>query len=73
MSRDSGPVRPLEQRCIEPGHWLIEGRHVRAVYQGRSRNIQGWNVDVFDDEATLPAFTYLADARNWIRNQEPLR
>lgn len=70
MSRDSGPVQPLEQKCIEPGHWLIEGRHVRAVYFGRSRNVQCWSVMAFEGEDIPPPFIYLSDARDWIRNQK---
>jgi hypothetical protein len=68
MSRNSGPVLPLEQRCVEPGHWIIEGRHVRAVYEGRSRKIMSWSVQGFDGEPVPPPFFYLADARDWIRN-----
>lgn len=72
MSRDSGPVMPLEQKCIEPGHWLIEGRHVRAVYFGRSRNVQCWSVHPLDGDEDVPVggFLYLSDARDWIRDQE---
>jgi hypothetical protein len=69
--REHGPVVPLEQRCIEPGHWLIEGRHVRAVYQGRSRNVLGWNVEQLPgDRGFGPSpFGTLAAAREWIRDQ----
>jgi hypothetical protein len=57
------------QRCIEPGHWVIGGRHVRAVYLGRSRHILSWNVQqLYDDPVPPPAgFLYLDDARDWIR------
>jgi hypothetical protein len=69
--REHGPVVPLEQRCIEPGHWLIEGRRVKAIYQGRSRNVLGWNVQTLEgDEDPGPSpFGTLAAAREWIRNQ----
>jgi hypothetical protein len=67
MAREHGPAEPLEQRCIEPGHWLIEGHHVRAVYQGRSRNVLSWDIDVFPGE-TLPGIIgTLREARDWIR------
>jgi hypothetical protein len=72
MSRERGRVLPLEQRCIEPGHWLIEGRHVRAVYEGRGRKIMSWTVGRFDDDREAPpasGFLYLADAREWIAGQ----
>jgi hypothetical protein len=69
MTREHGPAEPLEQRCVEPGHWLIEGRHVRAVFQGRSRKVMSWSVMAFDGEPVPPPFIYLDDARDWIRNQ----
>jgi hypothetical protein len=70
VSRDSGPVMPLEQRCVEPGHWIIEARHVKAIYQGRSRHVIGWNVERLagDPEPPPHAFGTLADARDWIRD-----
>ena len=71
MSRGHGPVRKLKQKCIEPGHWLIGGRHVRAIYQGRSRTILGWNIEVLDGEVNPGSLDYLRYARDWIRNQEP--
>lgn len=37
MSNDSGPVMPLEQRCVKPGHWVIEGYDVH-------RTNTGWNI-----------------------------
>jgi hypothetical protein len=70
MSGDSRPVRPLEQKCIEPGRWIIGGRHVRAVFEGRSRKIMFWNVDGLDGENPPNPFFYLREAREWIRNQE---
>jgi hypothetical protein len=69
VNADSGPVAQLEQRCVEPGHWLIEGRHVRAVYQGRSRKVLSWTVGVFDDEVSPAPFGTLNEARDWIRDQ----
>jgi hypothetical protein len=29
MSCESRPVLPLEQRCVRPGYWVIEGWDVR--------------------------------------------
>jgi hypothetical protein len=69
MSRERGPVVPLEQRCIEPGHWVIEGRHVRANYQGRSRKILGWDVETLPGEVGQSPFATLASVREWIREQ----
>lgn len=72
MSRTDNPeALLLEQRCIVPGHWLIEGRHVRAVYEGRSRKIMSWSVEALEGDTDVPpAFIYLNDVRKWIRNQE---
>ena len=54
-----GPVVPLKRRCIETGHWVIGGRRVRAVYEGRSRHIMRWNVDIRAGEEEPGSF-YLA-------------
>lgn len=70
MGRDSGPVTPLEQKCIEPGHWRIEGRDVRAVFQDRSRDALSWNVTGLDGEKPPNPFLYLSDVRDWIRDQK---
>jgi hypothetical protein len=69
VSREGGRA-PLEQRCIEPGHWYIEGRHVRAVYQGRSRNVLAWDIDVFPGETPPGRISTLSQARDWIRDQK---
>jgi len=61
----------LEQRCVEPGHWIIEGRHIRAVYEGRSRKVMSWSVEVLPGDKNVPAaFIYLDDVREWIRSQK---
>lgn len=60
------PSSPWLGKCVEPGHWVIGGRHVRAVYQGRSRKILEWVIDGIPGGG----FLYLNDAREWIRNQD---
>jgi hypothetical protein len=54
---------------IESGHWFIKGRHVRAIYQGRSRNIIGWNIDELPGDPPQPVipFATLREARHWIQ------
>jgi hypothetical protein len=71
MPGEAGWVHPLKQRCVEPGHWVIEGRHVKAVYQGRSRNILGWYIPIrMDGDPDTPSglFRTLDEARDWIRD-----
>lgn len=60
---------PLKQRCIEPGRWIINGRRVTAVYQGRSRNTLCWNIHKLPGEDPPNPFWHLAEARDWIRKQ----
>ena len=67
MSRDSGPVRPLEQRCVHRGaHWLIEGRDVLAVFWGRSRTVECWTWH--EPDGTPMRAGTLAEAREKIRD-----
>jgi hypothetical protein len=33
-STERGPLMPLEQRCVQPGYWLIEGHEVRRLGPG---------------------------------------
>jgi hypothetical protein len=62
---------PLSQRCVEPGRWIIEGRYVRAYWQGRSRNVLGWDVESLPGDGEQPTglFHTLNEARAWIREQ----
>lgn len=63
---------PPRGKCVEPGHWVIGGRRVRAVYQGRSSSIMGWKVEPAYDDTEVPPdrFIFLNDVREWIRDQE---
>lgn len=54
-------VAHLEQVCIAPGHWHIEGRDVR-------RTPHGWTVTRFADEPNTTVRT-LREAREWIADQ----
>lgn len=58
MSIDSGPVDPLEQRCVKPGHWVIEGYTVK-------RHGTRWRI-LAPVSYRVYAHT-LAEARDWIR------
>lgn len=51
----------LEQRCVKPGHWLIEGYDVR-------REHGNWRVYRFEVHL-LDSFRTLKEAREWIAKQ----
>jgi hypothetical protein len=51
----------LEQRCVEPGHWLIEGYD---CYRENSRTWRIW----FDGSAAAICGS-LRECREWIRDQ----
>lgn len=63
MATEHGPVIPLEQRCIRPGHWLIEGHDVKLT-GGRHGS---WTVTFAG--VPLAQVLYLDDAREWIRGR----
>lgn len=68
MSRDSGPVEPLEQRCIEPGHWLIEGYDVIKTNSQVTRGfVPNWAISLFGEHRAN--VRTLSDARDWIREK----
>lgn len=61
----------MKDRCVEPGHWLIGGYHVKASFQGRSRTIAHWYImDAHERPGTPPYFIYLRDVREWISRQK---
>ena len=64
MSRERGPLVPLEQSCRRPGQWLIEGYDVWRV---RDWPETYWQIARFGQHAATAAT--LADAREWIRDQ----
>lgn len=64
MSRDSGPVSPLEQRCVRPGHWVIEGYDVMRRSNVRPDSTW-WVIGKLE-------FSTLAEARDWIREERGL-
>lgn len=72
MSKDSGPTMPLEQKCIRPGLWLIEGYTVMRVQHGggsgRMPSIVRWEVKGSPGRGGS-AFEKLSEAREWIREQ----
>jgi hypothetical protein len=70
MSRDSGPVAPLEQRCVRPGLWIIEGYEVkrhprRGPKEGLSPNY--WAIS--EGGFLVASMDRLDDAREWIRRR----
>ena len=71
MSSEHGPVTPLEQRCVRPGVWLIEGYRVRRIkyVRGGSRPLgTWWRVTQPDGKLADPRRT-LNEVREWIRCQ----
>lgn len=60
---DDPEMLPLEQRCIDPGHWLIEGHDVKRVRIDGQR--VRWNIS-FIGEPVGNTRT-LAKARELIR------
>jgi hypothetical protein len=58
---DSGPVMGLEQRCVEPGYWRIEGYDVYRVTQFL------WRIVYFKEEVALCGT--LRECREWIRER----
>jgi hypothetical protein len=67
MSRDSGPVMPLEQKCLRPGDWLIEGYSVQRVRV--TRGVVRWVTKGYAGHPGGSSFKTLSDAREWIREQ----
>lgn len=64
MSRDSGPVVGLEQACVRPGHWLIEGYDVMRMTHNSPR--RRWEIMRFGK--WVHEVPTLAEARDWIAN-----
>lgn len=67
MTSEHGPVMPLEQKCVRPGEWLIEGYTVRHVKYARPH---GWWWRIAGP-APVPGVQRrtLAEIRDWIRDQ----
>jgi hypothetical protein len=61
----------LEQRCIRPGEWMIEGYRVERVgYRSWHKNCIDWLIfAVGDDSNPVHMTKTLARAREWIREQ----
>ena len=75
MAKDSGPVNPLEQRCLRPGLWLIEGYEVvritgsKPAHSALRRLARQWRQEwqVFGGkDYPLTVVQYLDEARDWI-------
>jgi len=65
VASDSGPVLGLEQRCIRPGRWLIEGYTV--VRHGTASRPLHWTV--YDGPSMAARVDKLATAREWIADE----
>jgi hypothetical protein len=67
--RESGYVNPLEQSCIGPGHWYIEGYRVIRRTGLRARKWSSeWHITFNRDDEPVIRRT-LGEARDWIRDQ----
>lgn len=68
-ARETGPILPLEQSCVRPGHWLIEGYDVERLVLHKGRRVRGqWIIRHFGEEKAV--VTGLAAARDWIRQEK---
>lgn len=56
----------LEQKCIQPGHWLIEGRD---VYHRRGRRAEKWNSEWYIKNTPVVMRT-LEEIRDHIRGEK---
>jgi hypothetical protein len=54
----------LEQKCVRPGNWWIEGYNVRRHHR---RTYIPWKIYHFEEK--VHEAQTLADARVWIANQ----
>lgn len=69
MSSEHGPAQPLEQRCVRPGHWVIEGYDVQRFTGRRARSWHTeWHAAWSPGEEPHVERT-LDGAREWIREQ----
>lgn len=64
--REQGKVMPLEQRCLYPGRWIIEGY---GVYQRKGRRAVNWQSEwhVIGHPGVIRRT--LPEIRDWIREQ----
>ena len=60
----------LEQRCLYPGRWKVEGYHVQRVGKGRS---VCWQVRESSHGPVLHSASSLLACREWIftQNEQP--
>jgi hypothetical protein len=62
MTRERGPVQPLEERCVKPGHWVIEGYDVFRI---RGTGDRRWQIE---GPAPRVGRRTLDEIRDWIRD-----
>jgi hypothetical protein len=68
MPAEHAEALGLEQACIEPGHWVIEGRDVSRRTRGAAKgHKQCWEIRFFNEPVV--AFNTLGEVRNWIAGQ----
>jgi hypothetical protein len=67
--REHGPVMPLEQACLYPGRWNIEGYKVirRTGRSARKWPSEWWITFSAGDEPVI--VRTLPEVRDWIRGQ----
>jgi hypothetical protein len=63
---DDPEMLPLEESCLQPGHWLIEGHDVKRVRMSGQRT--RWNI-YFVVAEPIAVTSTLAEARTFIRNE----
>lgn len=66
---DSAPrgLDALEQSCVRPGHWLIEGRTVTRKRTYGRRGPYFWEITLFEEKPVQRAT--LAECREYIATE----
>jgi hypothetical protein len=49
---EHGPVARLEQRCVRPGKWLIEGWNAHRVQDAMDSRNHWWTAEKFGESFT---------------------
>lgn len=72
MGTDNPEALGLEQRCVRPGLWVIEGYTVMRVRHGggsgRHGSIVRWQVKGESGRSAGAEFRTLGEVREWIKD-----